>query len=87
MAATTMISAFALLLLISQVAFAQQWTRGGRRKHVGELLPSQSCYVEEVSIQKNNHPFLLTVSKNHQNVSFCEVRIALDFAFHLILSE
>ena len=54
MAATTMISAFALLLLISQVAFAQQWTRGGRRKHVGELLPSQSCYVEEVSIQKNN---------------------------------
>ena len=53
MAATTMISAFALLLLISQVAFAQQWTRGGRRKHVGELLPSQSCYVEEVSIQKN----------------------------------
>ena len=51
MAATTMISAFALLLLISQVAFAQQWTRGGRRKHVGELLPSQSCYVEEVSIQ------------------------------------
>ena len=54
MTATTMISAFALLLLISQVAFAQQWTRGGRRKHVGELLPSQSCYVEEVSIQKNN---------------------------------
>ena len=52
MAAITMISsAFALLLLISQVAFAQQWTPGGRRKHVGELLPTQSCYVTEVSIQ------------------------------------
>ena len=72
MAATTMISAFALLLLISQVAFAQQWTRGGRRKHVGELLPSQSCYVEEVSTQKNNYPFLPTVSRKHQNVSFCK---------------
>ena len=50
MAAITMISsAFALLLLISQVAFAQQWTPGGRRKHVGELLPTQSCFVTEVS--------------------------------------
>jgi len=52
MAAITMISsAFALLLLISQVAFAQQWTPGGRRKHVGELLPTQSCYVTEYNMQ------------------------------------
>ena len=44
------LSLFALLLLIlAQVAFAQQWTPGGRRKHVGELLPTQSCYVTEVS--------------------------------------
>ena len=43
-------SAFALLLLITHVAFAQEWTAGGRRKHVGKLLPTQSCYVTEVSI-------------------------------------
>ena len=47
---TKMTSLFALLLLIlAQDAFAQQWTPGGRRKHVGELLPTQSCYVTEVS--------------------------------------
>ena len=66
MAATTMISAFALLLLISQVAFAQQWTRGGRRKHVGELLPTQSCYVTEVSLYNRIIAlFVLTVFENH----------------------
>ena len=71
MAAITMISsAFALLLLISQVAFAQQWTPGGRRKHVGELLPTQSCYVTEVSLYNRIIAlFVLTVFENHQNTS------------------
>ena len=36
------------------VTFAQQWTPSGRRKHVGELLPTQSCFVTGVS---NTHLF------------------------------
>ena len=35
--------------IVSVTVFAQQWTPSGRRKHVGELLPTQSCFVTEVS--------------------------------------
>ena len=38
-----------ILSTVSVTVFAQQWTPSGRRKHVGELLPTQSCFVTEVS--------------------------------------
>ena len=29
---------------------AQQWTLGGRRKKIEQLLPTQSCYYEQVCV-------------------------------------
>ena len=53
MAVLTIKMAVLWLTILSIVSvstvFAQQWTPSGRRKHVGELLPTQSCFVTEVS--------------------------------------
>ena len=57
-------SAFALLLLFTHVAFAQEWTAGGRRKHVGKLLPTQSCYVTEVSIVHTSFFLMYYITHN-----------------------
>ena len=41
-------------LILSLMAFglcsAQQWTLGGRRKKIEQLLPTQSCYYEQVCV-------------------------------------
>ena len=37
-----------LSALIGLSSANSQWTPGGRRKYIEELLPTQSCYVTEV---------------------------------------
>ena len=41
-------SLFLSLIADFGLCSAQQWTLGGRRKKIEELLPTQSCYYEQV---------------------------------------
>jgi hypothetical protein len=49
-ARTNHIIVLVLAFVANAVLAGQLWTPSGRRKYVEELLPTQSCYVTEVSI-------------------------------------
>ena len=67
--------------IVSVTVFAQQWTPSGRRKHVGELLPTQSCFVTEVS---HSFTFISHWKKIFSGGKFSSKEVQIVYRFFLV---